>query len=1234
MTRVRSEPSFFASSQAVSLSQAQLQADAWSSTFSQQATHFQTIASFAVAGLVGQAARGLFLGSGLVRNALLNPLFGHGFGLIAESAALTGLQAPSLLESEASSLHTFRSHLMNLTALKIGGSLFHHSPAWIRHFSTSAAMVGAHHLAVTFEWEIKNSRSLFEEMLEAELLTLQMETGNALGHQLTGHHFVRVQRHLARRAEFSQRLETHSRPRIFEYASTDANITDLSRVKYHPNFVSCWTTVPETIRLRTLRVIEGLVNGSLSKGHKKKKLTDMPLHQIKLSDQHRILFAPRGRRFELIHVGTHNEIDRVIRQWKAKPLQESQDSNGFDPFAHLRNDSPSSQAQSANTGEYVGYVLFADFWRRHEAEQSSADRAPEMIIEEAAPALSDPSEVLKGKIDAKFLAEFPELNTLSDDLDDLIVTLSENSPWRGDPDSRLYLHLQALRNRLNGVAREPNTVEALNEMGVIFDLAETKDHPEVVAGLALEAYRKIHPIDRLRLQKDTAHLERIDGTTLRTQALEFILRRELRMGDFDSFIEMSAALDPLTQIASWMIHSPRDYLKLKQKPALSRIEMYAHLIRTFPLCEFSSDFPLSEEELGFWNGSSQDFNTGLDVGAALEQSNKVYKDMALALSRNFVTREISEAQSLAEEWNAPPPGSREDMLTFWNEAPSNFRRVFRYYREILGESASQSKLAKVIRQIATLRRLGAPTAALENYAVHAFEHAAFMDDKVLKDGFEKYPRVLEWLERCPEVMAEPIATALPPRDTIDTRRFHGRNNRIAGAAFTRLLSHTETAHKISEALWRRAPEEELSDEQMDAWMADMHRFVARAYLKNRGFVAGRLNVEFEVNPLLNIEFTYRKLPEIGIDFPEIYRYQPKDILDLMALNEFARTLDPAEYACVVETRDPNGSFRIRILSAENEALFRRQKPGEAFQVDDETMRLGEVTHFRPFSISYRLVLLVENFLTPNVFRLMALCRRFENPFRVRSSKVINKAANLLMAGVPNPWAMILFYRHFLTEYCEEREAVVKQLQKQDSFFASRIFVQLPEHDLMGAFLETHLLQDADLANIAPLRHELRDIRDSFFKIKDGQPEFDFPATRITDDTITKLGLFMMKRRHFVLDHIGLQAPYANMMDKLWDELNPESTPELFKDSPSFSAAFNRMSLPQNVNRSGNFAHLYARAMTFMGMAQAHLPGLQTFLREVLPPINDQSGPACVLATLDYFLEHREEILAFVPENLQ
>lgn len=1237
MTRVRSEPLFFASIPAASFSQAQLQAEAWSSSFSQQATHFQTIASFAVAGLIGQAARGLFLGSGLVRNAVLNPLLGHGLGLLAESAALTGFQSPSLLETEVSTLHTFRSHLMNLSALKMGGTLFHHSPALIRHLSSCAAMVGAHHLAVTFDWETKNSRSLFEEMLEAEMLTLQMETGNALGHFFTGHHFMRVQQNLARRAEFSQRLETNSSPRIFEYASIDANVSNLRRVKYHPNFVNCWKVLPHHIRMRALKAIEGLSNGNLSKGHQKKKLANVtptvPLHQIKLSDQHRILLAPRGKSMELLHVGAHNETDRVIRQWRSNPLQESQGSNGFDPFIDLEASEQASRPQSANSAKYQGDVLFEDFWNRYEAEQSAADSIPEMIVEEAMTALRDPNEVLEGRIEEKLIREFPELNTPTDNQ---IITLSESSLWRGNPDSRLYLHLQTLLNRLIATAKEPCTLEALGEMKEVFELSNTKDFPDVMAGYALEAYRKVHPLDRLRLQSETPQLEKLGAVALRTQALDFILGRELMMGDFNAFIEKSAAVDPLSKIAHWMISSPREYLKFKQRPVQSRAEMYASLIRVFPFCEFTSDFPLSDAELGFWNGSNHDSNTDLNIEATIESLRRSYGEMYVALSRNFGSREISEARTLDHEgWERPAPGSHQDMLTFWNEAPANFRRVLRYYREILGESASQSKLAKVMRHIATLRGLGASTTALENYAVHAFEHAGFIDDKALKEGFESYPHVLEWLERCTEVMEEPMATAVEGQENPDIQRFYDKNNRIAGAAFSRLLRHDEIGQRMSEAAWRKIPEAELTDLQMDAWLPEFHRFVARLYLKNRDFVRRRLPLEIIGNPLLDIDAAERKLADVPYDYPEVFTFNASVTFDKWMMNQhLLGAADPREEWILMETVLENGSYITRTLKPNVADIFRQQRPNTSFDVEGETCTLGPKTEFRPYSPTYRWGLVFENQLSPEMFRLACFCKRFEHPFRARFMQLMNRSSNAMLSGVPTFWAIICFYRRFITEYGESRESILKDIESRLPDFPAIIFKNLPECDLLGLELQTRIMTDFEMARGENIKHAMGALQKAYVHLANHSTGDDAADAPLHRRIAIQFGRVVLRHRQRLIDTLNIPEGLQKTFNSLLDRINSSHTPELCRDSPSFQQTFAILELPAGVNNSGNFAHFYGRAFVLMNLVRERLPILDEFMRDTLSPLARTNGPAAVVATLEFYLAHRQEILDLVPENLQ
>lgn len=1235
MTRIFASPILALNPQSSAGNQA-LQLDACVSNFSRQASDFHTIGSFALAGLVGQFSSQAFLSAGLVRNPLLRHFLSQTVSISSEAAALTSFQAPSLLEQGAPLSQIFRAHVLNLTALRTSAALFRHNIGLFQHFSASFGMMAGHHLATALHWEEKTSRSLFEEFFEAEFVNLQMETGHLLGRGFGAHSFGVLQQHSARQADLIRATPSTSRGVL---SMAHDSIASPKRIKYHPNFVADWEAIPTHIQTRVLRAIEAIADSKFRNGANLKKMGGIELRQIRLSYHCRLLFVPRGKNFEIIHVGSHNETDRVIRQWYLAPMLESKGSHDFNPF-RIRESSSAGKTSEASDdvsrSSTDGEAAYDRFWRKYEASQASLNEHAndlELSIEEACPALKDPNDVLSAQLDEAHLKEFPELATCPNAQ---IVALSEKSLWRGDPDSRLFLHLQALRTRL-GSATEVRTLEALAEMDELLALAESKDDPSDTGQLLLDAYRKVHPLDRLRLQAETPQFEALHSSALRAQALEFILGREMGTGDMDALLERSSAADPLSEIATWMIHSPRGYMRIKRRPKLERAHFFTFLIRDFPLCEYTSDAPLRFEELLGWMHPQAEAlrpkdRENFDIAGYVEHCREEYSEMDASLSRFFPRGEFSEQRS---EPDTPEAGSTADMLHFWNAAPANFRRIIRLYRDLLGERANQSKLSQAIRHLAVLKKLGASTEILEEHAFHLFEYAKFIDDKKLKEGFEHFPGVMAWLEKCSEVMEEPMATSVAGEENPDIQRFYTRNNRIAGAAFSRLLRHDEMGFRISESVWKRVPEEELSDEQMDAWLPELHRFIARTYLKNREFVRGRLPLDVEGNPLLDIDMAERTLTEVPYDFPEAFVFNPSDTFDKWMMNQhLLGVVDPRQAWVMMETMYPNGSYTARTLSPEIANIYRQQQPNIPFDVQGETCTIGVKTSYRPYSPTYRWGLAFENLLSPEIFRLVCFCKRFEHPFRARFVQLMNRSANAMLAGVPTFWATICFYRKLMIEYCEAREGMLQEIEARLPDFPAMVFQNLPERDLLGMELQTRVMMDFKLAQGADIKRAMAALQHAYMELAQQSTGNDVADAPLRKKIAAQFGRLILRHRRRLMDTLEIPPGLQKTFNSLLDRINTSRVPELCRDSASFQQTFATLHLPEGVDRLGNFAHYYARAIVLMGLVRDRHPALDAYMRDVLSPLSRENGPATVLATLEFYLAHRQEILDLVPPNLQ
>ncbi len=192
-----------------------LQLDAALATFSDQATHAQSIGNMTFAGLIGRMSRLGFLSSGAAR--LLGPHFqnfaSQVFSLGMEAAAFEGLnRAFSSFETHESFRQSWTAHFTNFSTFRLVGALGGSSSALTQHFTQSFAMVAGHQVAGVLGVEEKPRGSLSEQILQASIATAQIQVGSVLGHFISGNHFHSLERKWEQQISIvASRSPSHSR---------------------------------------------------------------------------------------------------------------------------------------------------------------------------------------------------------------------------------------------------------------------------------------------------------------------------------------------------------------------------------------------------------------------------------------------------------------------------------------------------------------------------------------------------------------------------------------------------------------------------------------------------------------------------------------------------------------------------------------------------------------------------------------------------------------------------------------------------------------------------------------------------------------------------------------------------------------------------------------------------------------------------------------------------------------
>ncbi len=1179
--------------------------DSLAQTFLSETTNISSLVAMTIGGLAYRLGKIAFLNTApnIVRFA--SPLF----GLVCEVTAFEGTSRfLQNLSPHSSPLtpHSFseewRNSFVDFAMMKSVGHLLRTHHLIGRHLVQDFSMIAGHQATAFLGWTPAPEGNFLDQMLHAEIKNLQLGIGTHLSAHLSGHRISSLERNFDRLPLYHSTLSPqiqHQDALQMHSETLDGNGSEPSRklrnITYHSNFQAGWNAAPESIRSRTLRAIELIANGSITKGMDKKSLkgVSQPLHQIRINDHYRLLFTLRNRKYEMVHLGTHNETDRFIRQWFVNPLQESS-NHTFNPFHAI-------QIQKSTEGEALVALPteektqapamdWAAHWERVIEERQARKTPPpeeNFEIEMANPQLADPAQVLSRALDGKLLAEFPELAGVEDES---ITELSEASAlWRGDPDARLLFHLQSLGKQLRELPfLEPATKTALQDMAeaeTMIEVAHKSDLPDIVTPL-LEAYRQISSLDRLRLQVETNVWRNLDCETLRARFMEFILTREWGNEDLNYLIaqNLDAEQNPLETLAAWALHSPRKPFRSTQTSHSPNQSPHQRLATIYP-------------ELEFLDG----------VAAAPFRSDE------------------------ESEWNT--------ALHFWNEAPENFRRVLRLGSELFANKGSETRFYTVARHISAWARLGAPTETLTFYAAHALTHARTEDSKAIRSVLQADP--MKWAVRCPEIREDPLAQMESPINNKDFQRFFNRRNACFTAILARIARHPELGETLSNRLWEAASDQELDGADMNRWLSSIHQKAAELYLKHRASLRGDLPSALG-NPLLDPNESIHLALNIPEEFPEILGF---NLSEMDSKSDRIKVIlaehDPDSTPILMDHVKRYGIIRNTALTTDAYAALERVPAETPITLNGRTELRGKILSARPYTPTYRFALLLFSIAGPDMKRLMSIGLNFEHSFRTEALKLANRAGNLLLAGAPHSWVIYQFFTRFTAAYRASRRKTLQEIEDNFPSFFETLYRQLPEYDLLGANLSREVMLENGLdRNVKDHLDVLTDLAPVFrryeqLSIGAAGEEMTAKPEELESQILRGMARTLITHHSKFRGMLKLPFDLQTLMNTFSLVFNKADMPELFEPSSYFDNMERQVTPPPPVRAESQIVKIYYRVLVFMEHARSSETNVEAFMSETLACVaKEKDGIHTVLTALEFYFIHRKKILAHAPPFLR
>ncbi len=196
------------------LNETQLELDAISNHFSEEATNPASLISMTLGGLAFQGSRAAFLGLGIIRNPLARNVLSYAGAFASEVSVIR--TSNQLFSGNNSSLlqnvfnpQSWAGTALDIGFLKLAGFAGSQQNLVLRHALQDFSMVTAHDLGAQFGWAPAESGTFLQKLFHAETTNWTLIAGSALGHTLTGGRIAHLERSLALRAEVQSFTPTH-----------------------------------------------------------------------------------------------------------------------------------------------------------------------------------------------------------------------------------------------------------------------------------------------------------------------------------------------------------------------------------------------------------------------------------------------------------------------------------------------------------------------------------------------------------------------------------------------------------------------------------------------------------------------------------------------------------------------------------------------------------------------------------------------------------------------------------------------------------------------------------------------------------------------------------------------------------------------------------------------------------------------------------------------------------------
>ena len=483
---------------------------------------------------------------------------------------------------------------------------------------------------------------------------------------------------------------------------------------------------------------------------------------------------------------------------------------------------------------------------------------------------------------------------------------------------------------------------------------------------------------------------------------------------------------------------------------------------------------------------------------------------------------------------------------------------------------------------------------------------------------------------CQEVIESPHLIDTTQNTQRDFKRFFGERNAVFTVLVLKLACHPTHANALSDRIWEMSSDAEMNGDEMRAFLHQVHQKVAALYLKNRE----TLNLEkLDVlgNPLLDPNENIPTALNIPGEFPEVHAF---GLNELNTKLDNARVVlmdhDPDSTPIFFEHAKPNGVIRESLVTEESYAAMAAQAPHTPFIFNGRREERGDIVSARPYTVTHRMGLFLLGMLGPDLHRLTMMGLNFNHSFRAETRRLLNRAANLIMAGAPNAWVVNQFAHRYLAAYRKERRKILEEISKKCPSIYRDILFKLPEHDLLREQLAERVLLDNGMDKDNPAYREITSMLSEVFK---SYAKYSVSKTEQSAELAMEVTEGIA--RALVIHHplfgrmLGLPEDLQIFLNTFSLVVNPESMPELFNHNPYFEKFRTQVTSPAPVSVQSEIGKLYLRAVLFIQTAaqSGNSTVIRTFMFDTLPAIaREHDGVYTVMATLQFYFIHREKIL--------